>query len=159
MFGTLNKMEIDDLLKKQFIGRIGCHTTQEIYVVPISYAYDGEFIYCHTQEGKKIDIMRQNPAVCFEVDALETMATWKSAIVWGTFEELTNGETRARAVRILLGRVYPFISSKKMQLGEHWPFVPDDLDTIKGIVFRIRVTEKTGRFEVNDEPWYYNVKG
>ncbi len=156
MFGTMNNEQIEDVLKRQFIGRIGCHADNKTYVVPISYAYDGKYIYCHTQEGMKTKMMRQNPSICFEVDTLENMATWKSVIAWGNFEDVINEDERAKALKVLLSRVYPFISTKKMQLGEHWPFVPDNLNEIKGVVFRIELKEKTGRFEMNDEPWYYN---
>ena len=44
MFGTLNTEEIETLLHNQIIGRIGCQFDNTTYVVPISYAYDGEFI-------------------------------------------------------------------------------------------------------------------
>ncbi|MEJ0105912.1 MAG: pyridoxamine 5'-phosphate oxidase family protein [Bacteroidota bacterium] len=53
MFGSLNNNEIDELLHQQFIGRIGCHAEGVTYVVPISYAYDGEYIYGRTFEGMK----------------------------------------------------------------------------------------------------------
>ena len=161
MFGTMTNEEIEDVLKKQYIGRIGCHAGGITYVVPTSYAYDGRYIYCHTlQDGKKIKMMRENPAVCFEIDTLETMATWKSVILWGNYEEVKDPKEREQALKVLLSRVYPFIISKKMQLGDQWPFMPDDPENIKGIVFRISIREKTGKFEVNDDPWYYNqIKG
>jgi len=150
MFGELNDTEIKELLRRQYIGRIGCHANGKTYVVPISYAYDGEFIYCHTQEGLKTKMMRENPGVCFEVDTMENRAIWKSIIAWGRFEEIVETEQRNKALKILLDRVYPFIISKKMQLGPHWPFLPDDLNHIKGVVFRIRLEEMTGRFEEYD---------
>ena len=156
MFGSLTNLEVEDVLKRQCIGRIACHAENHTYIVPISYAYDGQFIYCHTQEGKKIKMMRQNPDICFEVDVLENMASWKSVIAMGKFEELTDQDDRAKALKVLLSRVYPFISTKKMHLGEHWPFATDDLNTINGVVFRIQLKDKTGRYELNDEPWYYN---
>jgi nitroimidazol reductase NimA-like FMN-containing flavoprotein (pyridoxamine 5'-phosphate oxidase superfamily) len=159
MFGTLTNEEIEDVLKKQFICRIGCHAKGKTYVVPISYAYDGEFIYCHTQHaGMKINMMRENPKICCEIDTLEAMATWKSVIVWGSFEEITNEEERSKALKVLLSRVYPFVISKKMQLGDQWPFAPENLNDIKGIVFKINIEEKSGRFELNEDPWYYNGK-
>jgi uncharacterized protein len=85
MLGTLSVEEIDVLLKNQLVGRLGCHTAGETYIVPISYAYDGDYIYCHTYEGKKVDMMRKNNKVCFEVDDLQTMAEWKSVIIQGQF--------------------------------------------------------------------------
>jgi nitroimidazol reductase NimA-like FMN-containing flavoprotein (pyridoxamine 5'-phosphate oxidase superfamily) len=149
MFGEMKDTEIKEMLGKHFIGRIGCHAKGKTYVVPISYAFDGKYVYCHTHEGMKLNMMRENPNVCFEVDSMENKTIWKSIIAWGRFEEISNLHERSNALKILMGRAYPFIS-KKMQLGAHWPFLPDDLDNIKGVVFRISVDEKTGRFEEYD---------
>jgi len=155
MFGQLNETEIEHLLTSQVLGRIGCHADGRTYVVPISFAYDGKYIYGHTEEGMKIDMMRRNPAVCFEVDTLANMANWQSIICQGEFEELTNTEERNEALKILLGRKLPLISSKTVQLSPHWPFPPEELANITGIVYRIALQEKTGRFEKEDKPWYY----
>ncbi|MBS1946557.1 MAG: pyridoxamine 5'-phosphate oxidase family protein [Bacteroidetes bacterium] len=158
MFGTLSHEEIEAMLRKQYVCRIGCYAEGRIYVVPLSYAYDGEYIYCHTQEGMKTRMMRENPGVCFEIDSLESGPTWKSVILWGRFEEVTGKKERSNALKILLHRVYPFIISKKMQLGRDWPFEPEDLNDIEGVVFRVNIEEMTGRYEVNDESWHINSK-
>jgi len=150
MFGELNDIEIREMLSGHFIGRLGCHASGKTYVVPISYAFDGIYIYCHTHEGMKLNMMRENPRVCFEVDAMENIAIWKTIIAWGSFEEITDPMERSNALKILLNRAYPFVVSKKMKLGAHWPFPPDDLNNIRGIVFRIRIEEMTGRFEEYD---------
>lgn len=39
---------------------------------------------------KKIEMMRKNPKVCFEVDDIKNIFSWKSVIAWGTFEEITD---------------------------------------------------------------------
>jgi len=59
------------VLTSQLIGRIGCHADNVTYVVPVSYVYDGDSIYSHTHEGMKINMMRENPDVCFEADKHE----------------------------------------------------------------------------------------
>ena len=151
MIGTLELIQVEDLLKNQIVGRLGCSTSDETYIVPISYAYDGNYIYCHTIEGKKTEILRKNPKVCFQVDEMKDMGNWKSVIVQGVYEELKNPEDRTFAMKILLQRYLPIISSVTTHLGQNWPFQPDDLNEIKGIVFRIAVKEKTGRFEENIE--------
>jgi hypothetical protein len=98
----------------------------------------------------KLNMMRENPGVCFEVDAMESKIIWKSIILWGSFEEIIDPLERRNALKTLLDRVYPFIISKKMKLGAYWPFPPDELNNIKGVVFRIRIEEMTGRFEEYD---------
>ncbi|HEY0355242.1 MAG TPA: pyridoxamine 5'-phosphate oxidase family protein, partial [Flavisolibacter sp.] len=142
MLGTLSNEKIEELLHNQVVGRIGCHADGETYVVPISYAYDGQYIYCHTHEGKKASFMRKNPAICFEVEEMNTMANWKSVVVQGIYEEIKGHHERNASMQILLNRYLPIMSSITTHLGQHWPFHPDDTGEIDGIVFRILIKEK-----------------
>ncbi len=150
MMGKLSAAEIEEILSKQIVGRIGCHAEGLTYVVPVSYAYDGNYIYVHSLEGMKLALMRKNPSVCFEVDEMQNMANWKSIIVQGKFEELEDPQLRKHALDMLNNRVLPIISSATTHLSPYWPFPPDDYKEIKGIVYRIAIIEKSGRFE-NDQ--------
>jgi len=146
MFGILNPAEIEQLLSKQLVGRIGCHANGVTYVVPISYAYDGEYVYARTFEGMKINMMRKNPDVCFEVEDTKNLSNWRTVVAWGSFEELPGGNQRKEALSVLARRKLPVISSETMQLGSQWPFSSDD-ENVDGVIFRIRIKEKTGRYE------------
>jgi nitroimidazol reductase NimA-like FMN-containing flavoprotein (pyridoxamine 5'-phosphate oxidase superfamily) len=147
MMGQLNNNEIETLLKEAVLGRIGCYDGKFSYVVPISYVYDGKYVYCHTYEGKKIDILRKNPMACFEVEHIPNLANWQSVIAQGVFEELTDPTLRSDALRKLNNRKLPFITSRTTILSKEWPFSSETLSQIAGITFRILLTEKTGRFE------------
>ena len=152
MFGNLNQGEIEDVLHSQLLGRIGCHADNTTYIVPISYAYDGENIYARTLEGMKVDIMRKNPHVCFEVENMSNMANWKSVICWGEFEEVIKQADRQQALEKLQDRILPSFPSATTKLSPDWPFRTTDTDQITGLVFRIRLTRKTGRFESDSTP-------
>jgi nitroimidazol reductase NimA-like FMN-containing flavoprotein (pyridoxamine 5'-phosphate oxidase superfamily) len=152
MFGNLNKEEIETVLYSQLLGRIGCHADDTNYIVPISYAYDGENIYAHTHAGMKIDIMRKNPKVCFEVENMSNMANWKTVICWGEFEEINHEADRHSALEKLQDRILPTFPSATTKLSPAWPFRASNIDNIKGLVFRIRLTKKTGRFESDTTP-------
>ncbi|MGI9544552.1 MAG: pyridoxamine 5'-phosphate oxidase family protein [Cyclobacteriaceae bacterium] len=147
MLGDLNQEQIKNLLSSQMIGRLGCHADDKTYVVPVTYAYDKEYLYMHTQEGMKIKMMRKNPQVCFEVDRVENMANWQSAVVWGTYEEL-NGKEAERALQTLVNRVMPLVTSQtsRPRYGLDKPHAPIN-PKMKTVVFRIKMTETTGRFE------------
>ena len=160
MIKQLSSTEIGDLLSKQIVGRIGCYYENEIYVVPISYAYEDNAIYCHSLEGKKMEMMRNNPKVCFQVDEMKDMGNWKSVIAWGDFEELCDEKEKIRALKILLERHLPFISSITTHLGDAWPFSSDarnELPKIPGIVFRILINKSTGKLEATSESPLFNV--
>lgn len=150
MFGKLNADEIENVLTSQMIGRIGCNDNNTTYIVPISYAYDGNYVYCHTHEGLKIVMMRANPNVCFEVDTMENMGNWKSVIAWGIFEELIENDKRKMGIKKLFNRTVPAIPSKTLQLSPQWPFPPDDGEHLQGIIFRIKLNKKSGRFEKSE---------
>ena len=154
MLGHLTPEQIEALLKHQLVGRIACHAHGETYIVPISYAYDGRYIYCHTGAGKKVHMMRTNPSVCFEVEDTKDTANWQSVVLQGIYEELTNTELRSLAIENLLNRYLPVLSSITTHLGEHWPFHPGNEKDIEGIVFRIAIKEKTGRFETSSQSPY-----
>lgn len=71
MIGTLTKDQIEVVLRSGLIGRIGCQSDSKVFVVPVTYVFDEKYIYAHSREGQKIQIMRKNPDVCFEVDSIE----------------------------------------------------------------------------------------
>ena len=159
MFGNLNKPDIEAVLAKQFFGHIGCHANDFTYVVPVSYAYDGLSVYAHSHEGLKLDIMRHNPSVCFEVDIIENMANWKTVIAWGEFEELQGIDERHKAMHLLMDRKLPIAVSTTVKLTSEWPFYPGDINEVSGILFRINLTKKTGRFERHESVAAHPVVG
>jgi len=154
MFKKLGKTQIEKIISGNIVGRIGCHADGKTYVVPISYAYDGDYIYARSFEGMKISMMRKNPNVCFQIDQMEDLADWQSVIIWGTYEELTDTKERNKGLKILISLALPKISSETVRLSPEWPFPTKDYTHIEGIVFRIRVTEKTGRSEILDTENY-----
>ncbi|MBO9562683.1 MAG: pyridoxamine 5'-phosphate oxidase family protein [Niastella sp.] len=147
MYGSLSPQEIEQVLYRQVLGRIGCHADDTTYIVPINFAYDGEFVYCYTQPGMKINLMRSNPRVCFQTDMIENMANWQSVVLWGRFEELTEDGDRQVALKKLRAHVMPLATSERIRQSRDWPFNDDHDGVVKGIVFRIRITQKTGRYE------------
>jgi len=129
----LARAEIDALLEEQVVGRIGCHAGGMTYVVAVIYAYDGDCVYAHTIVGQKVEMMRANPAVCFEVDEYED-GSWRSAIVQGRYEELEGADSE-HALALLAARFAGRGRSGERPRGGGRPSVS----------FRIRIDEVTGR--------------
>jgi nitroimidazol reductase NimA-like FMN-containing flavoprotein (pyridoxamine 5'-phosphate oxidase superfamily) len=147
MLGTLTDAQIDDLLKKQTIGRLGYRDDRKCYITPVTYAYDGMYIYGQSNEGMKLNIIRNNPYVCFEVDSILNMANWESILLWGHFEELDD-DTARRGREYLYNHLLDQLTSSTIHLQKHGhSYEEDDKNRIKQIVYRIHIAEKTGRFE------------
>jgi uncharacterized protein len=147
MVGSLNKVQADYLLRAEMVGRLGCSWERFTYVVPIAYVYDGHFIYGHTKNGLKIDVVRKNPTVCFEVDRIDSIANWQSVLAFGAWEELTGREAED-ALQLLVNRLSPYTTSETSvpRHGLDRPHAAID-PNIESIVFRIRIMEVTGRYE------------
>jgi len=154
MLGILNKNQIEELLHGQLVGRLGCCAANKVYIMPISYAYDEGYIYAISREGLKVDVMRKNSSVCFQVDRLVNMSNWQSVIGWGEFEELTESQERNHALEILSKRILPASPSEMTMLSPSWPFQLDGFENIPGVVYRIFLKEKTGRFEQSSGVFY-----
>ena len=150
MLGELDADQIECVLSDNVIGRIGCYAEGRVYVVPVTYAYDGSSIFGHTTEGLKIRMLRHNPECCFEVDQSENMAHWQSVITWGTFEEL-KGKAAEDGIKLLIDRLMPVMSSQT-SLPEHAHIRQHNQDAhgVEMVVYRIRLKQKTGRFEKRD---------
>lgn len=146
MLGSLNNSQIENLVRSQVVARLGCTAAGEMYVVPITYAYEGNYLYGHTIEGKKIKMMRENPQVCFEVDVIENMAHWQSVIGWGVYEEL-EGKQAEEGLQILVNRMHPLMSSETSRPKHGLDRTQLMKPNTRMVVFRIKIDLMTGRFE------------
>ena len=142
MLGTLDPEQIDRVLHGATVGRIGVHADGRTYVVPITYVYDGDAVYGHSAMGQKIRMMRSSPDVCFEVDDIDDLANWRSVIAQGRYEELA-GDLAIAAMNLLRSRLAPLTASETAGPAGR----PAGEAGIAGIAFRIRLGERTGRFE------------
>jgi nitroimidazol reductase NimA-like FMN-containing flavoprotein (pyridoxamine 5'-phosphate oxidase superfamily) len=147
MLGELNKTQIDNVLTSQVIGRLACTDGSQPYIVPVTYTYNGKYIYGQTNEGTKLEILRKNPNVCFEVDTMTDMRNWQSVVVTGKFEELKN-KAAEKAREILFGKVFMLMTSSTVHTHEHEATGKvDDSTRVKHVMYRIKIKKITGRFE------------
>jgi len=140
MLGELDAAQCEDVLRTEVIARIGCVSDGRVYVVPVTYVYDGTYVYGHAMDGAKLRAMRANPQVCVEVEQVDNLSNWRSVIAWGTFEECDGADWDA-GFAMLAERIMPLLTLPKDQ-------PPPDLSVLRsGSVYRIRVERMTGRFE------------
>jgi len=144
MLGKLTADETEQLLLRATVGRIGCSAEGRVYVVPITYAYDGECVIGHSADGLKLRTMRANPNVCFEVEEIVDLGHWSSVIAQGTFEELREAE-EPRAEALLRSRFGSSVTSETAFRHPRFHGIAQPVS--RSTLFRIRLTEKSGRFE------------
>jgi uncharacterized protein len=129
--------EIEELLGNAIVGRIACCGHGAVgdgrpYLVPLAYGYDGKSVYAHSGPGRKLDLMRAEPRVTFEVDEAQAPDRWRSVIAEGTFEEINESHQRTAALAVIYG-----------------PGAIPDLGS-QTVVFQIRLSSRSGRYETPD---------
>lgn len=131
MMKTLTDGDARKLFESARVARLGCIVNGEPYVVPINCLLEGNYLYSHSLNGLKISALRENPRACVQVDEIETEMSWRSAIAFGRYEEVTDPNERADVLNKLF-RVFPMLTPVESTLA---------LDGLaqEVIVFRIRI--------------------
>jgi uncharacterized protein len=127
-----------DLLKGTNIGRLACVKDLQPYVVPISFVYSPNFIYGFSTVGQKVDWMRANPLVCLEVDEIANRQNWRTVVIFGKYQELTDQEHR-RAAHDLLSK-----SASWWEPGYSKTVIEGKTRPLEPIYFRISIDKMTG---------------
>jgi len=109
--------EMHALLQRESFGHLGCTRDGRPYVVPMHYAYDGKELFFFTTEGMKTQFIEANPKVCLQVEEITDSTHWRSVMVIGQAEQLTNAEELERAMKLITERnpsLTPAISATQL---------------------------------------------
>lgn len=138
MLAELDRRDVESLLLEQNVGRLGVLGGDEVYIFPVCYGFDGEYIYAQSSEGLKLRLLRAHPKVCFEVEEIRGPGRWASVMAHGTFEELRDERDRDRAFATIMAQAGPRPPASLA------PYLqgPEAL-----VVFRLRISSLTSRYE------------
>ncbi len=120
------KSEIEAVILKSSICRIGLSDDNIPYIVPMCFGYQENSIYIHgSLKGKKTDILKKNQNVCFEFDinteivedekACEWSMKYQSVIGFGKALFIKEPEDKRKALNIIMNQYSdgPFQFSEK----------------------------------------------
>lgn len=128
----LTTQECWDLLRADEFGRLAYRLGDEVHLVPINYAVDGDTILFLTGEGNKLLGVTLHPEVVFEIDAYDDDRA-HSVIVRGLARRLEEDEEH----RIENIPLRPWVSTPKYNVVE------------------IRPTQLSGFAFVLERPWLH----
>ena len=78
-----DREQMEAYLKETDICRVGFAVDGVPYIVPMNFGYQAGCFYFHcAREGRKIDMMEQNPQVCFELECRREIVTGEQACDW-----------------------------------------------------------------------------
>ena len=136
---------IQKILSESEICRLGLVDNGEAYIVPVNYAFDNGTIYIHSApEGRKIELIRQNNSVTFEIELPEEIirdnspcnwsAKYRSAMGKGIISILSDAVSKKSGLDLIM---------KKYGAGGELNYNESSL--AKMILLELRITSVTGK--------------
>ncbi len=75
---------IEAMIQRAQVCRLGLHDQPFPYIVPMSFGYALRTLYFHcAPEGRKIDLIRRDARVCFELEAQADVIPHRQPCKWG----------------------------------------------------------------------------
>ncbi len=141
-----DKKEMEDILREAHICHLGMAVDNTPYVVPLHYGYEPDCIYIHcAKKGRKLDMIKQNSRVCFQVEAdvtdrfasapaCDSTATYRSVIGYGTAMLLDDFEEKKQGLDVIMKHYH-----------NQPPFEYNPKDVERTCIIKIEITEMSGK--------------
>lgn len=140
-----DRREIDAIMEKAAVCRLALSDDDYPYIVPVNFALRNNCLYFHSaREGRKIDILRKNTRVCFEMEndiqiitgdlPCSWSARYRSVIGWGRAFFLEDAKEKKQALDYLMEKY-----------GGKQPFAYKAEAFEKVAVIGIRIEKITGK--------------
>lgn len=138
--------EMEDLLNRLDVGRLGLCKEDKTYIVPIHYLYKNGNVYFHgKKDGLKMEHIRTNPLVCFEVDELVSLvkasvackytSEYRSVIAYGKAKSIEKPEEKKAILNEMVAKY-----------ARGYNFEPATIEDIERIaVVEIKIEEMNGK--------------
>ncbi|MBC8439806.1 MAG: pyridoxamine 5'-phosphate oxidase family protein [Deltaproteobacteria bacterium] len=139
-----NREEIEIILKQSHVCRLAMVDEDKPYLIPMNFGYSDGCLFFHcAKQGRKIDLLKKNPNICFEVDELIRLkkaslaCDWgidfKSVIGSGKAQFLEDSDEKIQALNIIMSQY----SDRSFEY-------PDEM-LEKTLVIKVVIDEMTGK--------------
>jgi nitroimidazol reductase NimA-like FMN-containing flavoprotein (pyridoxamine 5'-phosphate oxidase superfamily) len=135
---------IEEIIRKAQVCRLALSENDRPYVVPLCFGYKDNTLYFHSaREGKKLDVLKKNNNVCFEIDtdnellkgkkACSCSMKYRSVIGFGRAEIIEDTELKHRALNIIMQNYF-----------EGFFKYPDEAVN-KTVIIKVKIDSMTGK--------------
>lgn len=110
-----DKKAIEDIISRSKVCKLAMCEKNIPYIVPLCFGFKDNTLYFHSAlKGKKIDILKKNPNVCFEFEILTQVIQsakackygmkYRSVIGFGTAGFITNEDLKRQALDVIMNQ-------------------------------------------------------
>jgi len=139
-----DRAEIDGILATAEVIHLGLFDGTEPYVVPMTFGYADGCIYLHgALEGRKVDILKAHPRVCFETYtdyeivrgpvACSFSTKYRSVIGYGVASFVTDRQAKVNALDCMMSKFAP------------GPYHYNEEALVRTNIIRIEIESMTGK--------------
>lgn len=136
---------LEQILQGSVICRVAMTDGDVPYLLPFNYGYSDGYIYIHSApEGKKIDLLRRQNRVCFELEddveiirgkqACNWSTRYRSVVGYATVDILTGEEEKRQGLEIIM---------RQHGAPGLLAFNPENIGRM--VILRLRITFMTGK--------------
>jgi nitroimidazol reductase NimA-like FMN-containing flavoprotein (pyridoxamine 5'-phosphate oxidase superfamily) len=137
--------EINSILKTARICRLAMIDGDRPYLIPMNFGYRENILYFHcARQGRKVEILKKNPLVCFEIEWDISLLEGKEPCQWsmsfrsligsGKAEFIESPDQKVEALSIIMSQY----SSQ-----DEFSYPTEAVDGV--IIFRVSVDEICGK--------------
>jgi len=147
-FTITDEQQLRDILDSAKVLRLGLAVDNVPYIYPMNYGYRMEegrlTLYLHSAaKGSKLELLRANPDVCFELDCDHAPFEGRVACQYGLSYSAISGRGRAVLVEDVEEKMEAMRSLMKTQTGKDFSF-NERLVSIVSVI-RVDVSEYTAK--------------
>ena len=145
----VNNKKIEEIIKASHCCRIGFNDSGEVYIVPLNFGYkivDDQYIfYFHgAKKGRKMDLIKQNPKVGFELDTKYTLTPAEEAYDYSAEYQSVIGTGIISLIEGIDAKKEALLEIMKHNTGkEEWTFPEKILEATA--VFKVEVKKLSAK--------------
>lgn len=139
-----NPAEIESFIRDSSLCHLAMIDNGKPYVVPMNFGYANGALYFHSApEGRKINVLRENPQVCFSIVDKYDLVTGEKACSWNTRYSSVIGTGKATIITDREEKEKGLKSLMAQYSEEEYGFSEERLDGV--VVIRVEVISLTGK--------------
>jgi nitroimidazol reductase NimA-like FMN-containing flavoprotein (pyridoxamine 5'-phosphate oxidase superfamily) len=145
----MDKAVLEEILTGAEICRLSMIDGKLPYIIPVNFGYRDGHIFIHSApEGKKIDLLKQNEQICFEVEdtveivkgdeACDWSTRYRSVVGYATVEVLSDEKSKQEGLEVIMAQ---------HGAPELLDFDPGNLERM--VIIQLNITSLTGKQSSN----------
>ena len=135
---------MESIINKAFVCRLGMADENGPYIVPLSFGYrEGSFYFHCAKKGRKLDILKKDKRVCFEIDTDHEIVESDKACKWGMKYKSVIGMGNAFFIEDMESKKRALDIIMRHYSGRSFEFEEKEIDRV--VIFRVDIESMTGK--------------